>query len=222
MSEIEITVRGSFTAYAPAERATVRLAVQHDGGNPAKVLDATTRTSGSVRSAIERLHDPDAGPVTWWANQEMFTWAHRPWNNEGKQLPLVHSARVEFEVKFSDFSAMSAFLGSVGAEAGVTVRGIEWALTAKRREAMVNEVRVAAVRDAVAKAEAYASAFGLTEIRATAIADVGMLNTGAPAAPSPSPMFARRAAADVGGADPQFAPGDIAVNTEVDARFVVT
>ena len=94
MSDIEITVQGTFTAYAPPERATVRLRVAHEGPEPSAVLDSATRTAGRVRESIEALHDKSAGPVTWWSSQHLQTSAHRPCHQEGKQLPLVHSARM--------------------------------------------------------------------------------------------------------------------------------
>ena len=223
MSDIEVTVRGTFTAFAPAERATVSLIVGLQGPEAAAVISETTRAADAVRGTIERLHSPASGPVTWWSSQQLHTWSQRPWTKDGKQLPLVHSARVQFEVKFSDFTALSGWMGEVGGLPGVSVNGIDWALTSDRRKALVDEVRVAAVRDAVAKAQAYASAFGLQTVRAISVADAGMLGIGRPdVGGGKGPAFSRAAAAGGGGgSDPQFAPRDIAVEAEVDARFIV-
>ena len=76
--------------------------------------------------------------------------------------------------------------------------------------------------DATAKAQAYAAAIGLTTVRALAIADAGMLGEGLhPIAPQ-GLAYARAGSADAGGADLQFAPQDIAVTAEIDARFVAS
>ena len=200
----------------------MRVGVHRDGSDPVRVLAEVVEVADAVRASIEPLHDPAAGPVTWWSSQQLQTWSHRPWHQDGKQLPLVHSARAEFEVKFADFAALSTWTGQVGGRPGVEVRGIEWALTAAHRDALVDEVRVGAVRDALAKATAYGSAFGLTTVRAIAIADAGMLGTGPDAAEEGgAARYARAMVADAGGAEPQFAPQDIAVTSTVDARFVV-
>jgi uncharacterized protein YggE len=221
MSDIEITVQGTFTAYAPPERATVRLRVGHEGPEPSAVLETTTRSAERVRASIEALHDKSAGPVTWWSSQQLHTSSHRPWNQDGKQLPLVHSARTDFEVKFSDFAAMATWLGGVVAESGVDVSGVEWALTEAHRERLLDEVRVAAVKNAMAKARSYASAFGLSTVRAIALADAGMLADGLrPDAPQGAAYA--RALKDSSGDAPQFAPDDIAVTATVDGRFIAS
>ena len=199
----------------------MRLGVQRDGSDATQVLADVVRIAEVVRTSIEPLHDPAAGPVTWWSSQQLHTWSHRPWHKDGKQLPFVHAARAEFEVKSADFAAMSSWLGQVGGQPGVELHGVEWALTAVHRTALVDEVRVAAVRDAVAKATAYGSAFGTTTIRAVAVADAGMLGPGPDDGGRFDAMYSRMPSDAGGGSEPQFAPRDIAVTATVDARFVV-
>ena len=94
-----------------------------------RVFSAVADTAAAIRASIEPLHHPDSGPVTWWSSEQVRTWTHRPWNKDGKQLPLVHSAAVEFDVKFSDFSAMSTWVRTAADHAGATVSRIDWALT---------------------------------------------------------------------------------------------
>jgi uncharacterized protein YggE len=223
VSDIEITVQGNFTAYAMPERATVRLRVGHQGPEPAGVIKATTAAAEAVRASVTPLHQPSSGPVTWWSSQQLSTSSHRPWNKDGKQLPLVHSARTDFEVKFSDFAAMGSWLGGLATESGVDVAGIEWALTAARREQLADEVRIAAVKDAMTKARSYASAFGLSTVRAIAVADAGMLGMGLrPEGQSGVAVAHSRAAADPSVSEVQFAPRHIAVTASVDARFIAS
>jgi uncharacterized protein len=214
----EITVRGSFAAFERPERGTVHATIAYEGPAMEPVYGRVARDLDTVKASIAPL-DKDNGPVTWWSADQLRTWSNRPWNKDGKQLPLVHHASVDFEVKFRDFSALSRWVGEhVANTEGFRVTRVEWALTEKRREALQQDVRARAVRDAVTRAQEYADALGLGQIRPVAIADAGML--GARPESGPSPAFMRAAA--VGGApDVELVPEHIEVSAEVDARFVV-
>jgi uncharacterized protein len=214
----EITVRGSFAAFERPERGTVHATIAYEGPAMEPVYGRVARDLDAVKASIAPL-DKDNGPVTWWSADQLRTWSNRPWNKDGKQLPLVHHASVDFEVKFRDFSALSRWVGEhVANTEGFRVTRVEWALTEKRREALQQDVRARAVRDAVTRAQEYADALGLGQIRPVAIADAGML--GARPESGPSPAFMRAAA--VGGApDVELVPEHIEVSAEVDARFVV-
>lgn len=219
MSEIEITVRGTHTWFAPPERATVRLVVALEAAEASTVHEAVAQVAINVRGSIEPLHRPDSGPVTWWASDQIQTWANRPWHKEGKRLPMVYHARLSFLVKFSDFAELSRWVTHVSEFDGTSIAGIDWALTATHREESIARVRAGAVQDAIRKAQAYADAVGAGQVRIVAIADAGMLGEGLhPTAPQPA-TFARSAAPG-GGADVDFTPNDISINAEVDARCI--
>jgi uncharacterized protein YggE len=215
-----ITVQGSFTAWYPAERATVRLAVAFDGAKRDGVLSAATQSVRTVTESIKALHDPDAGPVTWFSSDRIRVWAQRPWNQDGKQLAPVHHAAINVTVKFKDFDALAEWIGQVAAVAGVQVNGIEWALTEARRTSVTTEVRSRAVKDAADKARVFAQAIGLGQVNAVAIADPGMLGVSG-SGPAPTPKMMRAAAMYDGGGDAglDFTPEDIEVSASVDARF---
>jgi len=219
MADVQITVRGSYTAYAPPERGTVHARVGIEGPAAENVYAHAARAAQELGGDIGNLHDPTAGPVTWWSSGQLRTWAHRPWNQDGKQLPLVHHAEVTFAVKFSDFAQLSAFATRAVATTGVTVERIEWALTEARKASMTGDVRARAVRDARDKAQAYADALELGPVRVVALADAGMLGDGLhPSGDGGMRTFGRSAGA-AGGADVQFVPDDISVAVQVDARF---
>ena len=55
--------------------------------------------------------------MTWWSSDQLPTWAQRPWNTEGKQLPLVHHAQVDVQAKFADFAALSRWITQAYADA---------------------------------------------------------------------------------------------------------
>ena len=215
----EITVRGSFSAFERPERGTVHASIAYEGPAMEPVYGRVARDLEAVKASIARLDDKENGAVTWWSADQLRTWSNRPWNKDGKRLPLVHHAIVGLEVKFRDFSALSRWVGEhVANTEGFRVAHVEWALTAKRREALEKEVRTRAVRDAVTRAQAYADALGLGPVRPVGIADAGMLGKRTESGPSAAYM---RAGAVGGAPDVELVPEHIEVSAQVDARFVV-
>lgn len=221
MSEVEITVRGSHTAFAPPERATVKLMVALEAGDANSVYSSTVEVANGLRRSIETLHNPTNGPVTWWSSDQVQTWASRPWHKEGKRLPLVFHARTSFQVKFSDFSELSRWVTGAVDLPGASIGGIEWTLTAAHRDSLTAQVRGAAVANALQKAQAYADAIGAGKVRMLAVADAGMLGEGLhPVNASPATFQRMASSSGGGGGDVEFAPQDISVTAEVDARCI--
>lgn len=216
----EIVVRGSFSAFRPPERATVHATLGYEGPKIDSAYERVVGDLDAVKSSITALHEPDAGPVTWWSTGQVRTWANRPWNNEGKQLPLVHHASVDIQVKFSDFTALSRWVGGhVTDTGGFSLSRIEWALTTEHRDELVAQVHARAVQDAVTKAQRYADALALGPVRPLVIGDAGMVCR--PPEDSSSPPMMRAMAVRAGAApEIEFAPADIEVSVAVDGKFV--
>ena len=218
----EITVRGSFAEFQQPERGTVRASISYEGAAMEPVYDRVARDLESVTATIVSLRDDERGPVTWWSAEQLRTWSARPWNQDGEQLPLVHHASVDVQVKFLDFQALSRWVGEhVAGTEGFRVSSVEWALTVKRRDELSQQVRTRAVQDAVTRAQQYADALGLGKVVPVALADAGMLT--ANVQPDGAPGFAqsRVMAAPGGGGSPDvgLVPEDIRVWAAVDARF---
>ncbi|MBM7518898.1 SIMPL domain-containing protein [Nocardioides nitrophenolicus] len=219
----EFTVRGSHSAFQSPERGTAHVTLAFQGPALQPVYDRVAGDLDAVRASIQELHDPAQGPVTWWSTQQVRTWAQRPWNKDGKQLPLVHHASVGVRVKFRDFARLATWVGRLVSSAdGFRLDGVEWALTEARRVELERAVRTHAVQDAVRRAQEYADALGLGQVRPVAVADAGMLSQGISPMGGGGPAgFMRMAAKDSGGgAELELAPEDIEVSAEVDARFV--
>ncbi|WP_183093797.1 SIMPL domain-containing protein [Nocardioides stalactiti] len=217
----EITVRGSFSAFQPPERATVRASLAFEGPQMQPVYDRVVRDLEAVKASVSELHDPERGPVTWWATKHVATWSNRPWNQDGKQLPLVHHASVGIEVKFRDFSALTRWVGGhVEQTPGFTLDGVEWALTEVRRRELARDARTRAVRDAAARAQEYADALDLGPVRPVALADAGMLSEGLHPQAHAEMAFSRGMAKDSAGGELALSPDDIEVAAVVDGRFV--
>lgn len=216
---VDITVRGTFRAFRKPERAVVRLVVGLEGADAVHLYNEVTGQVATVTALVRELHDPEHGPVTWWASDQLRTWASRPWNQDGKQLPLVHHARVDLQVKFAEFGALGTWLGRVAEITGASVQQIEWELTEVHRDQLLHEVRAGAVKDAQGRAQAYADALGLGPVRLAALADAGMLAPGLhPVGGEEMAMVRAQAFADAGETI-SFAPQDVSVTADVDARF---
>lgn len=227
MTETVITVQGQHSSFHPAERATVHLSIHFDGPRRGSVFDAVNAAAEDVRARVTVLHDAQKGPITWWSSDSVQVWGDRPWNQDGKQLPVVFHARINFTAKFGDFAALARFVEDLAGIDGVTISQLEWALTDTRRVAVTAEVRSRAVKDAVSKATVYAQSIGLGSVRAIAIADPGMLGDQVGASGGGGMQFAASSrqfkAMDAGGTpELSLKPEDIEVSAVVDARFVAS
>lgn len=174
-----------------------------------------------MKASVTRLQTGDPAPITWWSAGQLRTWSQRPWHKDGKQLPMVHHAGVDIDVKFRDFDALSRWVGEhVSGTGGFRVAQVVWALTAARRDALFADARTRAVRDAVARAQQYADALELGAVRPVAIADAGMLAAQVLPESGHGGTFLRAAASPAGGGDVELLPEDIEVSATVDARFL--
>ncbi len=224
MADTIITVRGEHSAWYPAERATASVAVHVDGPKRDIVFSKAVAASEAIRGLVEPLAASTAAPVTWWTSDSVRVWSERPWSNDGKQLPLVYHSAIDFSVKFGDFDALSTWIESVAAVEFATVGSIVWDLTDATRKTVTDDVRAAAVADAVAKATTFARSIGLGAVTALAVADPGMLwNASSDGGDEVSPVFrgAMKMQAFDGGGQPTLAlkPEEIVVASAVDARF---
>jgi uncharacterized protein len=225
VAETTITVQGEYSAWYPAERATVSVSVLTDGADRDAVFARALEASISVRGLIEPIFDKSAGPITWWTSDSVRVWSERPWNNQGAQLDPVFHAAVDFTAKFREFDALARWVESAAAIDAVTVSAIEWALTDATRTSATVEVRSRAVKDAVAKATVFAQSIGLGSVTAIALADPGMLGDQSSSGGGMQPVFARGAMKSAmlsSPGTPQLAlkPEEIAVASAVDARFI--
>lgn len=218
MSETIITVEGGFDHHHPAERGTVLLSAGFQGPDREGVVARTTQLHSRIAADAQQLHSPTDGPVTWWSSERLRAWSERPWNTEGTQLPLVHHASIDLEVKFSDLRRLAEWAEALAGVDGVTIGGIRWALTEVTMTRLSTDARHRAVLDAVEKATAYAHSLGLYSLQPVALADPGMLGDGIhPSTPAEAMQFSRKAAA--AGPALDLKPEDITIGSRVHARF---
>ncbi|MDN4614877.1 SIMPL domain-containing protein [Leifsonia sp. F6_8S_P_1B] len=221
MADTIITVQGEYELRHPAERGTVRLLVAYDGEDREETLALATQRHQQLARELRDLQEGTSGPVAQWSSDSLRVWGERPWNQEGRRLPVVFHAQVGVEAVFGELGALSDWVGVVSLLDGVQVEGVTWGLTEARRQSLTQEARRRAVENAVAKATVYATSLGLSSVRPVALSDPGMLGDGAAPPQPPQPMFAR-AAADLGGATLALKPEDLTIAVQVHARFAAS
>ncbi len=220
MSEVTITVRGEHETRVLPEEAVAHLSVRAEGPERGAVVERIAALAAPLRDDLTTRKDADG--LTEWSSQRVSVWANRPWNNEGKQLALVHYASVEITATFTDFAALSWWLSDVAERDGVQVDNVTWRLTPATAKSIEADVAAEAVKVAVDRATAYASAIGLASLTPLEIADLGLL-TDASGGPAAAPKMMRAmamGAMDSGGAPAvELQPEDIVVTAAVEARF---
>lgn len=222
MTDVVLTVAGSARIRRVAERAHVAAVATAEGRDRADVVARATALSTRLQESIAARHDAESGPVRTWSAQGMQVWGQRPWDQNGRQLPIVHNARFDLRAEFDDAEALARWVDEFSGVEGVQVSGIDWRLTESTEREATREARGAAVRDALERAADFAAALGLGAPAPLSIADPGLLDEGspqAPHAPKTDLMMARGTAADDGSSGLQFTPGEIVVAAGVEARF---
>ena len=212
-----IAVHGSASRFLPAERGTVQvqIALEHDD-RATVVQQVGALHERFVADAKSFVH---AGTATWWGSDQVRARAERRYVKDSEAHHIVQVATAEVTVKFRDFEALAEWFETAGGVTGVTIGGIEWTVTEKRRAQVEREVRIEAVADAVARAEAYASAIGGTGVTLEALWEPG-LRPGALGGGGGG--FVSRSMLMAGGhAAIELRPDDIEVSAEVTADFVV-
>ena len=214
-----ITVSGDAELKHSPERATAQLSVGFEGPVRERVLASSTELHGAVSEQLAALLAADGGPLTAWSTEQLRVWGQRPWSQNGEQLPVVYHSAASVTATFTDFAALSEWLGAASLLEGVTVHGIDWALHEETTQQLTREAQQLAVRAALVKAENFAQSLGLGALTPLALSDPGLLGD----ENRPMPMMAvadsvsLRSRGAAGGA--QFSPEEIVVSAAVHARF---
>jgi uncharacterized protein YggE len=213
----QIAVTGRAEIRISPELGAVSLGVGGSGANRDGVLAQTGGTHQELIAEIRALEA--SGALDSWSANQLRVWSHRPWNAEGRQLPLVHEARGEIELVFRDLARLGEWVAAAALREQVTVTGIDWRVTDATERRVREDAQRRAVGDAVAKAGVYAEALGLGRPTPVELADHGLLST-RPEPPAPRPVMMRAAAFDAGAPSvTEFAPADLVIEASVDARF---
>lgn len=213
MTDVKINVRGAHSVTMPPERASVYATVSADGPAIAPVLQLVATTLAEVSASLDAQHDPQRGPITQYTVEQIHKGAHRPYNQDGRQLPLVHTASATLTATFTDFDALAVWIERVAGLDGIGINHIEWALTDEHRQAVQRETRQEAVRDARRRAQDYAEALDLGPVQVRTISDTGL------SGPEAKVMMARAVS---GQPEITLRPEDVLIEAHVEATFAVS
>ncbi|WP_350349573.1 SIMPL domain-containing protein [Agromyces sp. G08B096] len=215
-----ISVTGRAEERVAPELAAVFIGVGGSGPERDRVLRDTAAAHEQLLAELRALETD--GLLQRWSAEQLRVWSHRPWNTEGRRLPLVHEVRADVQVVFQDLDRVGEWLADAGARDFLTVNGVDWRLTDATLAVVRERAQRAAVEDAVAKASVYADALGASRPVPVELADHGMLSA---AQAAPMAAMARMAAPAAFGGAPggapttEFAPADLVIEARVDARF---
>lgn len=220
---MDISVAGHSRHALKPERGTLHLSVGSEADKQDVALRECSTAVNALRAAIDQLASSNPSPITWFAVLPIRTRAWRPWNKDGKTLPMRFAASAQIKVKFSDFAALAQFANGHGSARYVKLEGVNWTLTEITKTRLQQQILTEAVQDASARATRIANAVGAKKVTALEISDPGLLS-GIHAVPSSS--FAPSAPTLRGGAPaadvPDLVPEDIELFAEVHARFIAS
>ncbi|KZX22794.1 SIMPL domain-containing protein [Rathayibacter tanaceti] len=167
-----IAVAGLAQHFHPAERGTVRLEIRRESRSRPQALSEVSVLHARMReeAAAERA----SGVATWWSADQVSVSMVRRFLKDSDVAQLFPVAAAGVRVKYRDVAALGQWVGSIAEVPGVQVSGVDWDVTAARRASIERDVRMAAVRDARERAEAYAAALGRPDVRLLALFEPGL------------------------------------------------
>lgn len=212
---VTITVAGTAQHFHPAERGTVRLEIRRESLSRAESLAEVTSLHARVRG--EAAAEQASGVATWWSSDQISVSTVRRYLKDSDVTQLFHVAAASVRVKYRDFAALGHWVGSISEVPGIQVSGVDWDVTAVRRASIERDVRVAAVRDARERAEAYAAALGFSDVRVLTLFEPGLRPH--TRVEGSSAMMSRAAVFSASEEPLALKPEDIAVTASVSADF---
>ncbi|NLT26722.1 MAG: SIMPL domain-containing protein [Microbacteriaceae bacterium] len=163
-----IRVIGTFERTEPAERGILRCTAAHEAGDPAQAMAVAQSLAGRVREAIESL---DAGSVKRFTLNAARTSSWQEAGADGAPGATRHRVEVDITAVFTRLDLVGAFAAAWGAEPGLLVHGVEWALSDETRQRHADAVLTAAVHEATRRARVIAAASGAGEPRIVEVRD---------------------------------------------------
>lgn len=163
-----IRVIGTHQRTEPAERGILRCAATGEAGDPAQAMAAAQALAGRIREAVESL---DEGAVKRFTLNAARTnsW-HEP-GPDGGAGAVRHRVEIDITAVFTRLDLVGAFAAAWGAEPGLQVHGVEWALADETRTRHADAVLTAAVHEAARRARVIAAAAGAGEPRVVEVRD---------------------------------------------------
>ncbi|KAL2807815.1 hypothetical protein BJX63DRAFT_411086 [Aspergillus granulosus] len=228
MPPFTIKTTGHATISHPAERGILRINIHDSGPAPSAVSSTVLACTNHIKSLIIPLNTRSASgevtstaAITHWSMGSLSTYSHAVYDRRtDTETGHSYHARAEFEIKFRNFATLASVATELSGMPLVNIDGVEWKLTDVSKRELARRVRSLAGKDALERAEDYASTFGKQRVAVVEVLEEGGWRDGAGfGVHSARRAVARRDSAD-GGEGLSFQPEEVEVSAEVSVKFV--
>ncbi|KAJ5199233.1 hypothetical protein N7491_000210 [Penicillium cf. griseofulvum] len=179
MAPLKIVLQGTSCITRQPERGALRLIIQRSGSSQDSVSKDVTETSNEINQLFKELSPRtetgetiSGSPVTSFSSTSLHTGSQQPPHISGKPQPMVYYASLVLNALFQDFTKLNEIVGMLISHPNVEIQSLDWCLTEVTKKALSSESRQDAMRDAVQKANDYASVIG-REVVAVSISEIG-------------------------------------------------
>lgn len=181
LPQLKISVNGSASAFRTAERGVLFIEVSYIALSQAEASSKVNTTNEKIINNFRRFAlktedgltpHPSAG-ITTFSSSAPTTSSSPPRDSKRdviKDAPWEYKASTTAEVVFRDLDLLSRLASELAAMQNVSITRTVWRLTDASELELSREARIKAIKDAVQKAEDYASVVG-REVVAVKIQD---------------------------------------------------
>ncbi|WAC66240.1 SIMPL domain-containing protein [Agrococcus sp. SL85] len=211
---VHITVQGTGSRRAAAERAELTVQSRWQTETPADAMATVQEAHARVVAEVKEL--VAAGAAESWHADRVWLSHHREWRGDDKAPRLVYAAAASVTATFIDLDALGRWIAALGGDPVLEVGDIEWRLTEPTRRELARGARADAVADAVERAQDYARAAAIGEVRVVEVREPSPFGSG----PSPKHRVhdVMMAGAPAGGSV-ELQAGELEVEAHVEATF---
>ena len=218
---MEITVRAAAQSRRTPQIAVLDVSASHESNDQQKSSGAAHQLMKNVSDQLRAVQAQRPEIVDRLVVSAISNRSWRPWNNEGKQLPMRHESSGRVQVALTDFAVVAELTQAWSAVEGLTVDSVQWELTDQAQRDLEAEVTFEAVKMCRRRAEVMAAASGFSDVVPLQVADTGLLEQPRAMAESfgVSMAMARDTAGKAQGEGFDLSPREIEVRVQVEARF---
>lgn len=188
--QLKIHVNGSASVFRTAERGVLHIEVSSTTASQAEASSSVKTTTENIINTFRQfapktedgLYPHASAGITAFSASAPETSTFIPRAKNGRELktaPKEYTTTTTAEVVFRDMELLARLASELSAMENVSITHTEWRLTDDTHASIRREARVNAMRDAVQKAEDYASVVG-REVVAFKVEDgpANVLHTG--------------------------------------------
>lgn len=207
--ETTITLNGRGTVDHAPDIAMITLGVSVEAETASTAMSQQTTKMNGVFAAVKAAGVADRDMQT--SNLSLNPVYEYP-NNQRPRL-TGYNASNQITIKVRDLKNLGKTLDAVVKGGGNTINGVSFSID--KPESFQNDARIAAIKDAAAKAELYANAVGYKVKRIVTVSEQEYY-------PQPVPMMARMMNQDAAAESTPVAAGEVSLTQNVNVTFELT